>query len=170
MRVKGHDIGDAHGGQFFQGNGTVQGLSFRPLMLAALIHKRHDDIDPLCLACSGGNDPFEILEMIVRRHVIDMSVDRVRKAVVAYIGHDKQIRAADCLLQDSLCLTGAKTGTAAVHEIVAGFIVHIEGGGGFYFADRIFPEGYDVIIDLFPQLFTAFHGRQLEGGDGKRFF
>ena len=67
--------------------------------------------------------------MVVRGHVVEMSVDRVRQAVVADIGHDKQIRAADSLLQDPLRLPGPETGAAAVHQIVAGFVVHIEGGG-----------------------------------------
>ena len=53
MSVKGDDVADTHGGQLFQRHGAVEGFTLASLVLAALIEKRHDDIDTVCRSRAG---------------------------------------------------------------------------------------------------------------------
>ena len=60
--------------------------------------------------------------------MVRMSVDRVGQAVVAHVCHDKQVRAADGLLENAFSLPASEPGTAAVYEIIFGTIIYIQGG------------------------------------------
>ena len=96
--VKGDDVADTHIHQFLQRQGAVQRLPLGPFVLSALIQEGHDHIQPVGLAVGGGDDPFKILIMIVRGHMVHMSVNGVGKAVVAHIHHEKQVFSADRLI------------------------------------------------------------------------
>ena len=64
-------------------------------MLTALVKERHDDVDSVSLSGGGGDNPLEILVMIVRGHMIYMTADSIGFAVIGNIYHDKQIRASN---------------------------------------------------------------------------
>ena len=66
MGVKSDDIGNSHGCQFLQGKRTVKRFPFGTLVLSALIKKRHDHIDTMSLPGGGGDDPLQILIVIIR--------------------------------------------------------------------------------------------------------
>ena len=95
MSVKSNDIGNAHLHQLLKSQGTVQRFSFCSFVLTAFIKERHDHIDPVGFSGGGGNNPLQILIMIVRGHMIGMTADLVCQAVVAYVYHNKHIRSPD---------------------------------------------------------------------------
>ncbi len=80
--------------QFLQSQGTVQGFPFAALVLASLIEKRHDHIDTVRFSVGCGNDTLQILIVVVRRHMIFVTADRVGQAVVQHIGKDEKIHAS----------------------------------------------------------------------------
>ena len=55
--------------------------------------------------------------MVIRGHVIGVAAYAVWDAVVGYIYHCKQIRAADRFVNNGLCLTGTETRAFAVKKI-----------------------------------------------------
>ena len=97
MGIKGDDVADSHIRQLLKSKSTVQRFPFRPFVLAAFIKERHDHVDTVCLAVGCGDDSFQVLIVIVRRHVVQMTVDGVGQTVVADVHHDKQVCAADRL-------------------------------------------------------------------------
>ena len=116
MGVKSNDIGDTHLYQLLKGQGTVQRFSFCSFVLTALIKKRHDHIDPVGFSGGSSNDPFEILIMVIRRHMVGMTADLVCQAVVAYIYHNKHIRSPDRFTDNAFGFSGAKAWTVTVDE------------------------------------------------------
>ena len=87
MGIKGNDVIDSHTDQFLKSQSTVQRFSPGPFVLTAFIKERHDHIDSSGFSSYGGNDPFQILEMIVRGHVIGVAAERVSQRIVADIHH-----------------------------------------------------------------------------------
>ena len=73
----------------------VQRFSLGTFVLTAFVKEWHDNVDTMCLSGCGRDDTFQILIVIIWRHVIEMSIYRISQAVVADISHDKQIRSAD---------------------------------------------------------------------------
>ena len=70
MSVKCDDIIHAHMDQLLEGQGTVQGFPPCSFVLAAFIQEWHEHIDSSGLSSHSGDDPFQILKMIVGRHVV----------------------------------------------------------------------------------------------------
>ena len=112
--VKGDDVGHAHVHQFLQGKGTVQGLPLCAFMLPSLVEEGHNDVDPAGFAVCRGNDTLQILIMVIRGHVIFMAADRIGKAEIADIYHNKHIGAPDRFADDSLGFPGAEAGAGAL--------------------------------------------------------
>ena len=117
MSIKGDDIGNTHSGQLLQGESAVQRFPFGTLVLTSLIKERHDHVDTTGFSVGSGNDTLQILIMVVRRHMVFITADRVSQAVVQHIGKDKKIRTSYGLFQDSFGFTGTETGAAAVNEV-----------------------------------------------------
>ena len=75
--VKGDDVLNTHADQFLQGQGAVQGFSAGALVLAAFIEEGHDYIDPAGFAAHGCDDALQILEMVIRGHMVFMPAEGV---------------------------------------------------------------------------------------------
>ncbi len=56
--VEGDEIGDAHIHDLLDGVSAVQRFPAASFMLSALVEKRHDHRQAVCLAVDGGDDPF----------------------------------------------------------------------------------------------------------------
>ena len=117
VSVEGDDVGNAHPGQFLQSQGTVERFPFAALVLASLIEKGHDHIDTARFSVCCGNDTLQILIVVVRRHMVFVTADRVSQAVVQHIGKDKKIHASYGLFQDSFGFAGTETRAAAVDQV-----------------------------------------------------
>ncbi len=118
-------------------------------MLPALIEERHDDIDPVGLAIASGNDPFQILVMVVRGHMVGKSMYIVGDAVVAHIHQQKEILAADGFLDGGLALAASKAGRLHLCQIVV-FAVALKGRVSLYLVVMdVFAEFHQIIVDSF---------------------
>ena len=95
MRVKCNNIGYTVISELFQRKCTVQRLSAGTSVLPAFVEEREYNIDPVRLAVRCGNDTFEILKIIVRRHVIDTAADFVGDGIICHIAENEQIGATD---------------------------------------------------------------------------
>ena len=157
MGIKGDDIFHAHIHKLLESHGAVQGLTPGSLVLAALIEERHDDIQTAGLAVGSSNDSLEILEMVVGRHVIDISGDTVGHAVIADINHKIEVIATDRFLQFALALTGAEARRIRLNNegilLVAG-----KCDRGFMFALALFSPLHQPVIDPASEL-RASHER-----------
>ena len=91
MGIKGDDIIDSHAYQLFQSLGTVKGFPAGTPELAAFIEKRHYHVDAACFPADRRDHPLQVDEVIIRRHVIDLSAHIVSNAVITYIQNEKDI-------------------------------------------------------------------------------
>ena len=105
VRVKSDDIVDAHANQLLKSKRAVQRLAGSTPVLAALIEERHNDIDAAAFSAYSRDDPLQVLEMIVRGHVVDIPRQRVCYAVVADVHHQVQVLAADRFGDNAFRLT-----------------------------------------------------------------
>ena len=70
----------AHSSQLLQTKCAVERLSSRSLVLAALIQEWHNDIDSAGFSTDGCDDTLQILEVVVRRHVVGVAAQRIGQA------------------------------------------------------------------------------------------
>ena len=132
-------------------------------MLAAFIEEGHDHVDAVGGGDTGADDPLQILEMIVRGHMVGVSADHVGDAVIHHVHHDVDIGAPHRLIDDCLGLTAAEAGTFAVQQVgihivaavVKVFLAALE------LLDIISAEAHDVVVHHAGQLLTAFQGGDL---------
>ena len=85
-------------------------------MLTSFIKEGHDHTDTMCFSCGSGNDPFKILEMIIRGHVILMAAYAVGKAEIGNIYHNKKVCTADRFFDDSFAFASTEAGTFTVYK------------------------------------------------------
>ena len=104
VSVEGDDVFYAHSSQLLQTKCAVERLSSRSLVLAALIQEWHNDIDSAGFSTDGCDDTLQILEVVVRRHVVGVAAQRIGQAVVADIEQNVDIVTADRFVDDTLCL------------------------------------------------------------------
>ena len=57
-------------------------------MLSAFIEERHNNRDAACLAADSGDNTFEILKVIIRRHVIGLSTQRIGQGIVGNVNQN----------------------------------------------------------------------------------
>ena len=93
VSVEGDDVFYAHSSQLLQTKCAVERLSSRPLVLAALIQEWHNDIDSAGFSTDGCDDTLQILEVVVRRHVVgtetrNLRLDNVAVTLISFIGSD----------------------------------------------------------------------------------
>ena len=93
--------------------------------------------------------------MVIRRHMVYHSAERVGQAVIADVHHEVQIVSADGFLDGSLSLSGTKTGGLCLDEVGIPLIT-FKSQVIFFLMVPVFSPFYDVVIDFVPQLFTAF--------------
>ena len=115
--VKGDEVLHAHAGQLLEAQGAVQGLPGGAAVLAAFIEHGHNDVDPASLAADGGDDPLQVLVVVVGAHGDVHAVHLVGHAIVEHIGKDVQIMASNRLLQAALGLAGAEPGALRLQLI-----------------------------------------------------
>ena len=102
MGVEGYQIGDSHGMKLLQHACAVEGFPEVAFVLTAAVEDRHDDGDPMSLSSCCLNKSFEILIVVVRRHVVFVAEQVVGTSVVAYIYENVHISAADSLVYHTL--------------------------------------------------------------------
>ena len=117
MGVEGDDFGDTVVLKLPERHRRVKRLTAGPLVLTALVQKRHDDADAVRLAVGGGDDPLQILKVVVRRHMVDPAADFVGNAVVHDIRDDIEIRTADRLADHRLAFSGPVPREAGIQQI-----------------------------------------------------
>ena len=108
VRVEGDDIVNAHPDKLLKSDGAVKGFSAASLMLPAFVEEGHNDGDPPRLSADSGDDPLQILEMIVRRHTVRMPAERIGQTVVADIDQKIKVGAPDRFLDHRLSFAGTK--------------------------------------------------------------
>ena len=102
MGVKGQHIGDAHVLQLLQGKGTVQGFPVASAVLPASVEQGHNHVDSVGLTAGRLNQPLQVLEMVVGRHVVLLTEIIVGTAVVSHIYDEEQIISTHCGIDHSL--------------------------------------------------------------------
>ena len=73
MSVESDDVVNTHIHKLLQGQGTVERFTAGTLVLAALIQERHNNSDSLCFSTYGSNNTFQVLEMVIRGHVVGIT-------------------------------------------------------------------------------------------------
>ncbi len=135
-------------------------------MLAALVEEGHDDCDSSGFSPYSGDDTFQILIVVVGRHVVFMAAYGVGKAVICHIHHKKQIVTTDRMPDSAFGFTAAETGSVAFHQIGVSLVAP-EGNIIFMFVFPFRTEPYKVAVyhfSKFPAAFQRNHA-QRAGGD-----
>ena len=110
MSVKGDDIVHSHTHHFLKRQSTVQRFPCGALMLTAFVEIRHDHGDPPCLSSHRSDNSFEILIMIVRRHMVFVPAQGIGQTVICHIHKQVKIGSADGFQDNALGLPGAEAG------------------------------------------------------------
>ena len=138
-------------------------------MLAAFIQERHDHIDPVSLACGSGNDPLQILIMVVRRHMVYMAADGVCLAVIRDIHHDKEVCAADGFFDVAFAFAGSETNAFTFNK-ERWFAVTLRYNAGLFLFHKFSTEFHKFLVYFLRQILTAGKSGDADRGDRKRFF
>ncbi len=85
MCVKGNDIVNAHIDHFLQCECTVERFPGGSFALPAFIKKWHNDGNSSGFTADGGDNTFQILIVIIGRHMVSMSAQRIGQAVIGNI-------------------------------------------------------------------------------------
>ena len=91
MRVERYDVVNTECHKLLQYVGTVKGLTSVTDLLTPFIEIGHDDIDTMRFSTGSGNNTFQVLIMIVRRHDVLKSGDIIGDIVVTDINENVQI-------------------------------------------------------------------------------
>ena len=154
MSFKGNDVVHAHAGQLLKGKSAVQGFPASPSVLAAFIEEGHDHIDPACLSAHCRDDPFQILKMVVGRHVVHLSAQGIGKGIIANIHHQVQVISADRFFQNALGFSGTKTGRICPDQIGVPFVT-LKFQVVLLLMIPVPAPFHNIIVDFIPQLRTA---------------
>ena len=111
--VKGDDVAHAHGLQLLQGHSAVQALAHHAAVLTAAVQAGHDDGNAVCLTGHSLDQTLQVCKVIVRGHVVLVVEQLVGDAVIARVHHDKDIVAADRLLDQTLGVAALEAGAVA---------------------------------------------------------
>ena len=166
--VEGQDVVNAHADQFLQSDGAVQGLPSGTDLLSGLVEIGHDDGDAPGLAAGSGDDPLEVGEMIVRRHVVVVAEHPVGLAEVDNVDKDIQVHAAHGVGKNTLAFAGTETGELGFHDIGVTLVIVV--GGVVLVLSRPFRTPVDkVAVNLFGHFLFACYGNQSQLSYGKAF-
>ena len=165
VRFEGDDVLNTHPHQILQSLGAVKRLTHGPAVLAALVQIRHDDVDAPCLSADRCDHPLQIDEMIIRRHVVDLSAERICDAVITHIHQKEDVVASDRIKDGRLAFTAAEPrGLGADQVIVPDISMHLRVGGTLVLTFRA--PAHDIIVDLFSHLFTGRKSDDAKIADG----
>ena len=98
MCVEGDDVVHSEIAQLLESHGAVERLSARASVLPSFVEHGHDNGDASCLAAYGAYGALEVCVVVVGAHHIVPAVHLVGHAVVEHIADDKDIVAANGLL------------------------------------------------------------------------
>jgi len=116
MSVESDNIGNTHTNQLLQSHCTVQRFTFAAFMLSSFIQERHNNVDTVSFSCSSSDDTFQILEMIIRRHMIFITIYFISDTVVGDIAKNEKIHSTDRFVDDTFCFTGTETRAVTVNK------------------------------------------------------
>ena len=157
MGIKGDNIIYSHTDQLLKAQSTVQRFSPGSFVLTAFVKEGHNDIDPSGFPSYGGNDPLQILKVIVRGHMVGVAAQRISQGIVADIHHEVKIVAPDGFLQDTLCLAGTETRGLRIDQIRRA-LISLKLQVVFFLMVTVLPPFHDVVVDFCPKPFAAFQG------------
>ena len=157
MSVEGDDVVNTHVYKLLQCQSTVQRFTAGTFVLAALVQERHDHGDPLCLSAYGSNDTFQILEMVIRGHMIGIAVKGVGHVVVAYVNQNVNVISADRFFDDTFGFAGTKTGSCCTDDVAVPLIA-FESDVALVLVFPLITPGNQIVVDPITQLFAAFQG------------
>ena len=92
----------------FTDNGGIFFHWFKNSVIITLLFtvlSRHDDIDTARLPSDRGDDTLQILKVVVRGHVVDLTVQGIGQAVVADIHHQIDILSTDGFAEYAFCFS-----------------------------------------------------------------
>ena len=118
-------------------------------MLASLIEEGHDDSDPSCLALYRRDHSLEVLEMVIRRHMIDETVHPVSHSPVHHINEDEYIFATGRFPEHCPALSAGETLKVNIHKVIILNVMVSVAQRRILFKGLFSERGY-VLIDLFP--------------------
>ena len=87
VSIESDDVVNAHACKLLKCKSTVKGLTSCSLMLSALVKERHDNSDSSCLTTYSSNNTLKVLIMVIRRHVVLMTTQRICHRVISDINH-----------------------------------------------------------------------------------
>ena len=169
MGVKRDEIADTHLGELLERIGTVQGFPSVAPVLSALVQERHDHTDAVGFSVCRSYDTLQILIVVVRGHVVCVTVHFVCQAVIAHIDEDEKIFSAHGLLQNSLSLAAVEAGRVESEEIVL-FCVTLKSGIIDVYVVDLAAKVHKIIVDLISKFRGAVEDQQFERGHGHGIF
>ena len=123
-------------------------------MLAALIEVGHNYGDTAGFSTDSSDDALQILEMVVRGHVVGVIVQVVSQTVIAHIHHQIKVISADRSFDGALSFSGTKPGCVSLNQIGVTFIAG-EGDVGLVLQIVAVTPLDQIVVDLFTKLLTA---------------
>jgi hypothetical protein len=148
--------------QLLKGYRAVKRFTARPLMLSALVKEGHYHGDAPCFSAYGGDQTLEILIMIIGRHVVFVTAERIGKTVVADVNKKIEIGTSDRFVDRSLGFAGSEPRYFGIEDIGIA-LVALKGKGGMMLVLPFGPPFYKVLIDLMPHIHKAFKGNDTKG-------
>ena len=164
------DVGYAHGSQLLKRKRAVQGFTHGTFMLSSFIKERHDYGDAFCLAVCGRDDPFQILIVVIGRHMVLMTAYGIGKTVICNINEYEEIASANGFVDLSFTFSCTETGTAAVQKIAV-FTIAVQRHADVVRAHgRIMTKINEISIYCFTKIPAAFQHSELQGTNRHRVF
>lgn len=111
VSVKGNNIFHAHRHQFLESQSAVQRFTAGTLVLAALVEEGHDYGNAPGLASHSRDEAFQILKVVIGRHVVFVAAERVGEGVIAHVHQNIQIVSPDRFIDNAFCLPGTEAGS-----------------------------------------------------------
>ena len=150
MCIESDEVLHAHRMKLLEHHRAVEGLTSGTLVLAGLIHERHDDIDALRLAGRRCDDALQITVVIIRGHVVHLAEQAVGLCIVHDVNHQIQIHATYGLEDVRLRLTGAEAGHLRLYDIAV-LLVTVERDGLLVITLTLGTPCRKILIDLLAQ-------------------
>ena len=145
--VKCDKVLDTQIAELFVHDRGVERLTAASLVLASLIQERHDDVNAARLAVDGRNDSFEILEMIVRGHMIGKTIHLIGNGMVCDIYKNIDIFSSCGLLQHSLAFARREAGERHRKSVII-FVISLVCGIVSVFVVVAHTEITDPLVDF----------------------
>ena len=108
MHIEGKQRMHTHAFQFPKHRCAVQRFPGRFAMLPAFIKEGHNDGYPFRSAVARGNNAFQILVVIIRRHPVEHAGHLICQGRIAYIKQDINILVSDSFCYHTLCFPAAE--------------------------------------------------------------